>query len=750
MRRCTTGACLATAGARHFDLDLPLATILANPRHDWLRIATGDGRIRVARDIQVDWSEFTPERYLISHCSIVSSVAVEDNGYYILPASSELVNSNGNAWVDPVLMATFRTFVGAENYLEHCFPAGTRVLMADGTYKDIQDVSSGERVVNRLGEIGVVKNIQKRKSSEFVVLESPKIISRKLRVTGNHPFWVMSAKEICPKTGRLNTAPRKRKRPDPKWSGYSVGVHGKESEAIPCGWEGRWVDAANLNTERDILTLPMSNVETEHGEINKNRAELIGWFLAEGSYGTSNIFVDGESSVQFSLSANESQVAERIKSLLISEFGDKFRADCEPRIYEMEYKGQPSYIILTLSNLYVKDFFLRWCGKYSWSKRMADELMWISKDLQATILHSYLAGDGCDKIEFRGYVAATASRDLAHQMSFVANRLGLHPCVKEDGLLPRYSECIEDGKYPVYMDPNTGKKRRPEHLLRFTVGDSIRLDEMVGAKTNFTYSNSKKPSSLFDGKWFGFWFEKSAERISQPVDVFNLEIEGDNSYIAEGVAVHNCQLKEMSKGKILDAVARPVRHVDSKGRECNVHFIDILVATDRKHTSLVGSIESGKMATLSMGCLCNHITCSRCGKVLADNDPNCEHIEHQLLTSFIDENGIERIVSELCGRMLMKNGILVPDPESNKFIEASWVERPAFTGAVLNHYVTEIPKLANVIAFSTSALEETVEDLFKLRVADKTGMIVLRVAREELMRRKREDMINRIACSRWV
>jgi hypothetical protein len=376
--------------------------------------------------------------------------------------------------------------------------------------------------------------------------------------------------------------------------------------------------------------------------------------------------------------------------------------------------------------------------------------MWISKDLQATILHSYLAGDGCDKIEFRGYVAATASRDLAHQMSFVANRLGLHPCVKEDGLLPRYSECIEDGKYPVYMDPNTGKKRRPEHLLRFTVGDSIRLDEMVGAKTNFTYSNSKKPSSLFDGKWFGFWFEKSAERISQPVDVFNLEIEGDNSYIAEGVAVHNCQLKEMSKGKILDAVARPVRHVDSKGRECNVHFIDILVATDRKHTSLVGSIESGKMATLSMGCLCNHITCSRCGKVLADNDPNCEHIEHQLLTSFIDENGIERIVSELCGRMLMKNGILVPDPESNKFIEASWVERPAFTGAVLNHYVTEIPKLANVIAFSTSALEETVEDLFKLRVADKTGMIVLRVAREELMRRKREDMINRIACSRWV
>jgi hypothetical protein len=39
--------------------------------------------------------------------------------------------------------------------------------------------------------------------------------------------------------------------------------------------------------------------------------------------------------------------------------------------------------------------------------------------------------------------------------------------------------------------------------------------------------------------------------------------------------------------------------------------------------------------------------------------------------------------------------------------------------------------------------------LFKMRVADRAGMIVLRVAREELLRRKREDMAERVARNCW-
>ena len=159
-RRCTGDSCLAAAGARSVSLDMPIATVLMNPRLEWNRIASGNGRIRVARELDVDWKKFAQDNFLFTHATIVASVATEENGYHIVPACSDLVNNNGNAWTNEVLLATFKTFVGGDNFLEHCFAAGTRVLMADGTYKEIQEVQPGEMIVNRLPNPSKVKNIQ--------------------------------------------------------------------------------------------------------------------------------------------------------------------------------------------------------------------------------------------------------------------------------------------------------------------------------------------------------------------------------------------------------------------------------------------------------------------------------------------------------------------------------------------------------------------------------------------------------------
>ena len=329
-RRCTTNSCLAAAGARSVNLDLPVASVLMNPRKEWTAISRGDNRVRVARSIEVDWKKFTQDSHLFTHCTIVASVATEDNGYYVKPACTELINNNGNGWTNDVLVATFRTFVGAENYLEHI------------------------------------------------------------------------------------------------------------------------------------------------------------------------------------------------------------------------------------------------------------------------------------------------------------------------------------------------------------------------------------------------------------------------------------QVPELSKGKILDAVLRPVRYKAKNGEEADVFYCDILVATNRKHDGLIRKICAGELNTMSMGCLADYVQCSRCGVILGDNDPNCQHIESQLLQTFRDEDGVERITAELCGRTMEQGGKRVGDPKSVRFIEASWVEKPAFYGAVLNHYISDVPEVAKIIEFPTARLDEVVENLFKMRVADRTGMIVLKVARAELLRRRREVIAAKIARDVWL
>src|SRR5512135_324335 len=136
------------------------------------------------------------------------------------------------------------------------------------------------------------------------------------------------------------------------------------------------------------------------------------------------------------------------------------------------------------------------------------------------------------------------------------------------------------------------------------------------------------------------------------------------------IGAHNylehIQLPELSKGFIVDAIARDL------GKSC---YIDILVATDRKHNQLVSDILSGAITGLSMGCISLFTTCTKCGNVAADDAQLCPCVLYDgKLSKFNDEVGAEQILAEIIGHVSV--------PNSNQFIEASWVRNPAFRGAV--------------------------------------------------------------------
>jgi len=139
------------------------------------------------------------------------------------------------------------------------------------------------------------------------------------------------------------------------------------------------------------------------------------------------------------------------------------------------------------------------------------------------------------------------------------------------------------------------------------------------------------------------------------------------------------QIPELSKGKVIDAVARDLG--DSV-------YVDILVATHRKNKPLIKAIASRELNTLSMGCNIAYSRCSKCGNVAHDATELCEHVKYHKLTYFYDATGKRRIVAELCGHHT--------DPGSVQFIEASWVANPAFKGAVVRSILTpeEVQKYA--------------------------------------------------------
>lgn len=138
------------------------------------------------------------------------------------------------------------------------------------------------------------------------------------------------------------------------------------------------------------------------------------------------------------------------------------------------------------------------------------------------------------------------------------------------------------------------------------------------------------------------------------------------TFIGSHNYLEHIQIPELSKGFIVDAVARDL------GKSV---YIDILVATDRKHKLLINDILSGEINALSMGCITQFTVCSKCGNVAIDDSMLCPCVLYEGKgTKFIDEEGINQIISEQCGHVTV--------PNSNTFIEASWVRHPAFAGAV--------------------------------------------------------------------
>lgn len=206
-----------------------------------------------------------------------------------------------------------------------------------------------------------------------------------------------------------------------------------------------------------------------------------------------------------------------------------------------------------------------------------------------------------------------------------------------------------------------------------TIVASVDTEVVPGAKIG---SSVKVGSSTINRPYNDFYIKPECSQfVNNNGDSWSRDVllASYRSFIGAHNFQEHVQIEEQSKGRIIDAVARDIG--DSV-------YIDILVATDRKHAQLVSQIESGQLGTLSMGCTTEFTICSQCGNFAVDETQLCEHIKYSKLNTFMDDSGKKRVVAELCGHK---------DYSSNggvTFIEASWVAVPAFTGAVMRNILS--------------------------------------------------------------
>ncbi len=222
-------------------------------------------------------------------------------------------------------------------------------------------------------------------------------------------------------------------------------------------------------------------------------------------------------------------------------------------------------------------------------------------------------------------------------------------------------------------------------LTHCTIVASVDVED-ASEPVHFASDKTKKEYSKLEGRKDYYITPDTMKYVNANGDAWSRELlkKSYKTFIGAQNYVEHVQDPSLSKGRILDAVIREVDNNKSV-------FVDILVATNKKHKDLVKKIKTGELTTLSMGSIVAFTICTECGRVASDETELCHHIKFFKRNKFISDNdGKQRPIAELCGHFLY--------PESNEFIEGSWVETPAFKGAVMRNeiVVSDTDKVAFV------------------------------------------------------
>jgi murein DD-endopeptidase MepM/ murein hydrolase activator NlpD len=392
-----------------------------------------------------------------------------------------------------------------------CTCAGTKILMANGGYKNVEDMQVGDKVYSHTGKQQRVDQLFKRKSHQPILKVKCNADPEEIFITTNHPVLSVLRNDIY-KDGKM-------------WK--------KQDNFIP-----QWRPIGEL-TKRDYLAQPRIRSKKS---MPVPLARLLGYYLAEG-----NIIWEWRKTFNRGRRYNKKQNPLAIKCCRVpvaiqwsfNSETEMFMVDeINQLLGQLGYKKTARHhlakgkkgLSIIFHDRELTNQFIQLAG-YSDKDGLKKDNKWMRQyyDDHTTrhILAAYFEGDGCYSKGIK-ISAGTTSYNLGRNLRQMLINIGV----------------------PVGSAISKGKSFGKNCKAYYNVVPTTSTHEFSGyfqPKSRFTGINYITPSqyagsttTIVDDLFVYLPISKIGLAPEQNQLVYNIGVSNDNSYIAQNKTVHNC------------------------------------------------------------------------------------------------------------------------------------------------------------------------------------------------------------------
>ena len=434
---------------------------------------------------------------------VASSVVSHNSGggmgyaFWKLRPYGDAVGSTGGIASGPI------TFM--RTYDQMCFVPGTKILTPNGT-TPIEELDEGQLVIDENGDAQPVTETMERFVDEDIVELTPERINKPLRVTEEHPFKVVREDRFeWVDAGDLEEGDR------------LVLGHWRDENDIAIDGTIDLTEVASgplvftdggvvINREHYGVSKGMPPAAFEPEVPTEDFATVAGWYLAEGSIRYQRGI---PSTVTFTLNNDERVAAEEIREALAS-FG------VDSRIREVEDRNT---LHVHAEHTSFAGFIEGTFGTGA-SEKSVPRFLWNAPvSVQARVLETLFEGDG--RLEKRGKSQRVQLKLANEEIVDFVFQVGVRCGVQ----FSRHDRTPEDRQptYSVSASVSTALGTPLECLFE-AVPDGF------APRDRTKQANGREVVAI-----------DSIERTHYSGPVYNAEVAGTHTYVAEDVVVHNCE-----------------------------------------------------------------------------------------------------------------------------------------------------------------------------------------------------------------